>query len=168
MAEVRPETSSDRRLKKDTAAFYDAMSELIRVYQFRDRDRICCHGISVTQCYALEALVKRGPLTMNELAARLYLDKSTTSRVVGAMERKELIQRRTHAQDRRAVLLECTGKGRELHRRIRQAVERRDGRLLAGFAPAMRTGMIELMRRITRAAEERVEAAGGTCSTRDR
>ena len=37
-----------------------ALSALIRVYQFRDRDRICCHDVSVTQCYALEALVKLG------------------------------------------------------------------------------------------------------------
>jgi SAM-dependent methyltransferase len=28
---------------------YAALSDLVRVYQFRDRDRICCHDISVTQ-----------------------------------------------------------------------------------------------------------------------
>ena len=33
------------------------MADLVRVYQFRDRDHICCHDVSVTQCYALEMLV---------------------------------------------------------------------------------------------------------------
>jgi hypothetical protein len=31
-----------------------------RVYQFRDRDRICGHDISVTQCHALDVLILRG------------------------------------------------------------------------------------------------------------
>src|SRR4026208_275729 len=60
---------------------HEALAALVRVYQFRDRDRICCHDVSVTQCYALEALIRRGELTLNELARELYLDKSTASRV---------------------------------------------------------------------------------------
>jgi hypothetical protein len=35
--------TADPRLDQDAAALYDALSDLIRVYQFRDRDRICCH-----------------------------------------------------------------------------------------------------------------------------
>jgi len=167
MNEIEAGTAMDPGLELESAAFYDAMSGLIRVYQFRDRDRIGCHGISVTQCYALEALINSGPLTMNGLAGRLYLDKSTASRVVGAMERKGLIRKRTHSEDRRAVLLEGTRKGRELHRRIRRQIEERDKRLIATFAPAVRTGMIELIHRLTEAAEKRVKASGGTCSTVD-
>src|SRR5690606_18937495 len=48
----------DPQLARDAAALQRALSDLIRVYQFRDRDRICCHDISVSQCYALEALVE--------------------------------------------------------------------------------------------------------------
>ena len=81
------------RLDADAGALHDALSELVRVYQFRDRDRICCHDISVTQCYALEALLRRGPSGLNELAAELYLDKSTASRVVATLERKRYISR---------------------------------------------------------------------------
>ena len=55
-----PARSSD--LESDAAALQAAVSELVRVYQFRDRDRICCHDISVTQCYALETLVEHGPM----------------------------------------------------------------------------------------------------------
>jgi DNA-binding MarR family transcriptional regulator len=76
------------RLERDALALYHALNGLIRIYQFRDRDRICCHGISIAQCYGLEALVQDGPLMLNELASYLYLDKSTTSRVVDELERK--------------------------------------------------------------------------------
>jgi DNA-binding MarR family transcriptional regulator len=156
---------SNTQTGSDTAGFYDALSDFIRIYQFRDRDRILCHGISVTQCYALEALVKDGPLTLNELAGRLYLDKSTVSRVVAALEKKELIQRKTHAADRRAVHLDATPKGQKLHDRIRRDVEQRDQELLDDFPPSVRRGMIRLLRRLTAAAEGRVRTAGGTCSS---
>ena len=29
---------------------YEAVNQLIRVHQFRDRDYICCHDVSVAQC----------------------------------------------------------------------------------------------------------------------
>src|SRR6185436_17114243 len=93
------------RLEADAAALHEALCELVRVYQFRDRDRICCHDISVTQCYALEALLRRGPSGLNELAAELYLDKSTASRVVGALERKRYVSRAPHPEDGRAIVL---------------------------------------------------------------
>src|SRR5918993_2381450 len=92
----------------------DALAEFIRVYQLRDRDRICCHDVSVTQCYALDALVRRDLATMNELAADLCLDKSTASRVVATLERKGYVARATHPRDRRAVLLTATGAGKRL------------------------------------------------------
>ena len=75
-------------IRDEATRLYAALSDLVRVYQFRDRDRICCYDISVTQCYALEALAHAGPRTLNELAAELYLDKSTASRVVTTLERK--------------------------------------------------------------------------------
>jgi hypothetical protein len=47
-------------LDRDTRDLYAALSDLVRLYQFRDRDTICCHDISVTQCYALQALARGG------------------------------------------------------------------------------------------------------------
>jgi hypothetical protein len=61
MFTVPAKTALPARLEADAVALHEALSELVRVYQFRDRDRICCHDISVTQCYALDALLRRGP-----------------------------------------------------------------------------------------------------------
>ncbi len=160
-------TTTDPAVDRDAAALYEALSDLIRVYQFRDRDRICCHDISVTQCYALESLARRGPLTLNELAAELYLDKSTVSRVVNTIERKKLLRRRPHKQDRRAVQLEITGAGRRLHEVIRADIEERERRLIADFDPAARKALIDLVGRLAQAAKERVSTASGTCCSLD-
>jgi MarR family 2-MHQ and catechol resistance regulon transcriptional repressor len=89
-------------------ALQAAVADLVRVYQFRDRDRICCHDVSVTQCYALETLVEHGPMRLSALAERLYLDKSTTSRVVSTLVRKGYVGQRADAQDGRATTLIAT------------------------------------------------------------
>lgn len=158
-----PIVTEDPGLDRDTADLYDALSDLVRVYQFRDRDRICCYDISVTQCYALEALVRRGDMTLNDLAAHLYLDKSTASRVVDALERKGYVARSPHPQDRRAVLLEATDAGRALEGRIRESILEEERQLLAGFDPEIRRAMTHLLARLARAAAARVQAGGGSC-----
>ena len=86
VAERGAKPSSD--LQRDAVALQAAVSELVKVYQFRDRDRICCHDVSVTRCHALEALVEAGPMRLSALAERLFLDKSTTSRVVRTLVKK--------------------------------------------------------------------------------
>jgi DNA-binding MarR family transcriptional regulator len=154
-------TSADTALEQDTAELYDALSELVRVYQFRDRDRICCYDVSVTQCYGLEALVRRGGMTLNDLAALLYLDKSTASRVVDALERKGYVTRRPHPDDRRAVLLEATAAGRALEGKIRDSILAEERQLLAGFAPDVRQAMTQLLRQLARATAMRGEGGGG-------
>jgi len=149
----------------DTIAFHRALTELVRVYQFRDRDRICCYDVSVTQCYALEALVLRGPLTLNDLAAELYLDKSTASRVVDGLEKKGYAARQTHPESRRSVLLAATGSGRDLHARIEADIVAGEEQLLSEFAPGVRESMTRLIERLARAAAARIDTSGGTCCT---
>lgn len=150
------------QLQRDAVSLYDALSELVRVYQFRDRDKICCHDISVTQCYALDALVRSGPRTLNELAAALYLDKSTTSRVVTTLQRKGYVTRQTHPEDRRAVLVALTPAGEALHHRIQKDLVEETRELLKDFEPAVRQAAPALLMRLAQAAERRL--AGSSCS----
>jgi MarR family transcriptional regulator, 2-MHQ and catechol-resistance regulon repressor len=151
-----------RRLEAEATALHDALGELVRVYQFRDRDRICCHDISVTQCYALEALIRRGPSGLNELAAELYLDKSTASRVVAALERKRYAARAPHPADGRAVVLTATPTGRRLYERIRADLIAEAEDLLEDFEPEVRQAAARLLLRLARAAATRSGIAPGS------
>ncbi|MPZ21189.1 MAG: MarR family transcriptional regulator [Luteitalea sp.] len=146
---------SDASLQRHAEALHAAVSDLVRVYQFRDRDCICCHDISVTQCYALEALSEHGPLRLGALADRLYLDKSTTSRVVGALVRKGYVEPRRESGDRRAAALVVTRAGRRLYERITADLVEQQKALLQDLDPAIREGVTQVIRRFTRAAEAR-------------
>jgi len=151
-----PTDSRARGLAAESRALLAALTDLVRVYQFRDRDRICCHDVSVTQCYALEALVVSGPQRLNDLAARLRLDKSTASRVVDALERKGYASRLVDASDARAVALTATAAGRKLHRRIEDDLAREHEKIVADLTPEARRAAIEVVRRLAQAAERRI------------
>lgn len=154
---------SDPSLEADARELRGALSELIRVYSFRDRDRICCYDVSVTQCNALEAVAQHEPLTLNELAAALYLDKSTTSRVVDALAKKGYAVRAENPESRRSILVESTSEGRELLARIQQDLLDEEMRLLEDFEPEVRQAAARLIGRLARAAAARVDTSAGSC-----
>ena len=164
----RPATrpaAADDRLQADAEALHLALSALVRIYQYRDRDRICCHDISVTQCHALETLVERGPQRSQELSDALRLDKSTTTRVVDALVRKAYVERTPDPADRRAVTLRATAAGRRLYQRINAELVQQQAGLLADLDPALRAGTLEVIRRLAASAEQRFagDGRGATC-----
>jgi DNA-binding MarR family transcriptional regulator len=151
--------ADDGTLRRQGEAFHEAIAAFVRAYLVGERGRICCHDISLTQCYALDALLRRGPSTLNALAGELCLDKSTASRVVATLRRKGYVGRATHPGDGRAVLLDVTSAGRRLCERIRadRVAERTE--LLAGFSPEVREGITEVMRRLADATHQRMTCA---------
>lgn len=172
MSQIRSQTEShhDANLERDASALHTALSSLVRVYQFRDRDQICCYDISVTQCYALEALVEQGPMRSKTLSDALKLDKSTTTRVVDALVRKGYAERLPDADDARAVSLRVTRSGRGLYERINGALISQQMDLLRGLDPSVRAAATEVIRRLAKAAEARfvsgvsVGSCGPVCS----
>lgn len=157
-------SATDTTLERDATELHRALSDLVRVVQFRDRDRICCHDISVTQCYALEEMIRRGPSSLNELAAALYLDKSTASRVVDGLERKGHAARSPHPTDGRTLSIAATAAGRGLFDRIETEMLEEEKRLVSDFEPEVRRAMVLLLGRLARAANARIDCAA-SCST---
>jgi MarR family transcriptional regulator, 2-MHQ and catechol-resistance regulon repressor len=155
VAMKRATAAPDPNLEQDAAALHAAVSDLVRVYQFRDRDRICCHDISVTQCYALEAVAEHGPMRLGALAERMFLDKSTTSRVVATLVRKGYLSQSADPSDARASAIEATRSGRQLYSRITRDLVAQQHELLQDLDPELRDGVVAVIRRLARAAEKR-------------
>jgi MarR family 2-MHQ and catechol resistance regulon transcriptional repressor len=164
-AVASPHRPKAAALERDAVALQAAVSELVRVYQFRDRDRICCHDISVTQCYALETLVESGPLRLSGLAERLFLDKSTTSRVIGTLVKKGYVEQHADAADRRATDLRATVRGRRLYTRITADLVEQQKQLLQDLDPDVRAGVVKAIRGLARAADSRFRSgvSVGSC-----
>jgi MarR family 2-MHQ and catechol resistance regulon transcriptional repressor len=166
-----PDTKEEL-LERDAAALQAAVSELVRVYQFRDRDRICCHDISVTQCYALETLAEHGPMRLSALAERLFLDKSTTSRVVGTLVKKGYVEQHADESDGRATALQATIRGRRLCTRITNDLIDQHKQLLQDLDPDVRNGVVKVISGLARAADSRFRSgisvgSGASCCAPD-
>ena len=153
-----------RRPQKDAVALYHALNELIRIYQFRDRDRICCHDISITQCHALEGLVHHGPLMLNKLADYLHLDKSTTSRVVDSLERKGYATRLVHPDDSRALELKATPAGVRLHQVVMAEILKEEEGVLSDLSAEVRRALPGVLRKLAQAAANRSKRSNSGCS----
>lgn len=147
----------DSKLER-AEALYEAVNQLIRVHQFRDRESICCHSVSVAQCYALETLVKLGPLRLQSLADEMYLDKSTTSRVVDALLRKGYALKTLDPHDQRAVRLSLTPEGHKLYATIRKSLIAEEASMIADICPDVVDAALVLLEKLTAAARVRLGA----------
>jgi DNA-binding MarR family transcriptional regulator len=95
-------------------------------------DSSCC-GVTVSQCIALQHLLREGQMTAGDLARSMGVDASTVTRTTDALVREGHVERvRPETGDRRRVLLRLTAPGlslaRDLVRREEQFLEQALGR----------------------------------------
>jgi DNA-binding MarR family transcriptional regulator len=157
------DSGGDHSLDGDAIELHRAVTDLVRVYQFRDRKRICYHDVSVTQWYTLSALAVLGSPTLKELAEEMYLDKSTTSRVVDSLVRKGYARRVSEPDDGRVVHVEPTPEGLDLHERIEQHLIDQEKKLIADLDPVARKATATVIARLAQAAKERFSRESGIC-----
>jgi DNA-binding MarR family transcriptional regulator len=140
---------------------YEVFSALVRAYQFRDRDQVACHGLSVSQCYALEWLANQGPATMGVLARRMHLDLSTMTRVVDHLVQARLAERLADPHDRRICRVQITRRGQQHVDRIRADLVAEHKQVLAHVAPESREAVIEAVSRLLDAFLQRQAGMSG-------
>jgi MarR family transcriptional regulator, lower aerobic nicotinate degradation pathway regulator len=95
------------------------------------------------------------------LAARIGVDRNTSSVLVAQLEKRALIERRVNGADRRAWLLRLTKQGDELHERVRPAMRADQRRLLDALAPAERERFLDQLVRIIKANESYARPGAG-------
>ena len=153
----------DTELEQDAEALYAAVRRLIRTYQFRDRQRTCYHDISVTQCYALEAL-QSGAMRLNDLSEALRLEKSSASRMIDSLQDKGYVRRGADPADGRATIIDITPRGQRVHDDIVESLIEEKRELLAGVGKAARRAAIRIVDELSCVAEDRFGESGDGCT----
>jgi DNA-binding MarR family transcriptional regulator len=126
--EIRRFRAALRILERATAGGLEAESE-------------CC-GVTGAQCHFLLELDHAGSGTVNDLAARLELNKSTVSRTAETLVKDGLISRGESAADRRLAVLALTDAGRERIAVIHALCDRFYAAVLDRVPPAERETFI--------------------------
>lgn len=116
-------TDADDRLANDLSL---AVVRLARQLRFRRPDS----PVSLTQLSALATLAKDGPMTPGALATRERVRPPSMTRVIASLVELELVERSSHPDDRRQVLVAVSPAGAELFEAERRAgMEWLQGRL---------------------------------------
>jgi DNA-binding MarR family transcriptional regulator len=133
---------------------WTATKDLFKFLQFRDRDAMTACGLSVAQCYSLDAIGTQEQLTLNERAESLYITPSTASRTVEELVRKGLAERRQDPADRRAVCLTLTGQGQALFEALRQHLVQRQLAILQQIEPSSRRDVLTALQKLSQAIKD--------------
>ena len=111
-------------------------------------------GLSLPQFGILMQLHYRKDCGVSDISDRFDITNAAASQLVDKLVQSGLIQREEDPHDRRAKLLNLTGKGKEL---IQQGIEERyrwANRLAEKLTPVERTQVNEALNIMTRAAQE--------------
>ena len=136
------------RLTDQAWRLYHVANELVKQYQFRDRNDTVCYGITVLQCYLLEAL-ESGPMYMKDVAQALNVANSTTTRTSDALVAMGLIDRQPGKRDRRSVQIRLTEEGKAMLATIRRDIVAGNEVILEDLPEDVRDQVIDTIEKIS-------------------
>lgn len=89
---------------------------VMRLFQ---SETVLCEGVTFAQfCILDHAASRGGRIGLSDLHGLLSVEKSTTTRMVGPLVRRKLMEKATSAHDSRAIDLVLTEKGNEMHEQV--------------------------------------------------
>jgi len=130
----------------DIARFREIAQLLYRRLGMLQRDEICCSGVTVPQCYAMQILRGEGELAQGELAGRLGIDPSSATRAVDILVRNGNVERvRTEDGDRRKVMLRLSPAGEALTDKLMKTGDDLFAGFLSQFSRGERRELVRLL-----------------------
>ena len=139
-------------LEEGAERLHRVTKELIRRYQFRDWNQICCYEISISQCHILDVLAEEGDHTMQQLARRMFKSISTMTRVAGQLVRKGYIKRRQDPEDRRVVHVSITPQGKAIVTAINRDLVETQKAILNSIPPDQWAGAFKVLEALAQGA----------------
>ncbi len=112
------------------------------------------HGIARREWRLLAHLAAHGPLSPSALAEQIALDRARTSRAIGSLSAKGLVERVALPGDRRRALVALSDKGRALHAELFPQVAELNRRLLAALDDGLLASLDTALQRLDAQAQQ--------------
>jgi DNA-binding MarR family transcriptional regulator len=136
----------------DERDLQDAVGRFVRAFGLHQPDQTPCgQPVPVSEAHALGELARDGALRQSELAQRLRLEKSTTSRLVTQLISRGWAQRRPAPGDGRGVLVRLTGDGVSAAEQLAKARAARFAEVLDRVPAGDRADVLRALRILTEA-----------------
>ena len=121
----------------------------------------CCCGVTLSQCHTLMELDKQDNISLKDLSERLYLDKSTLSRIVEGLVNLGLVNREIPKTNRRTILIRLTKQGASVCKKINTGNNLYFQKVLKSLSKEQLQGFLDSFKIIvTRMTEEHKKNSG--------
>lgn len=108
---------------------------------------------------ALTIICQKGPLRMGELADLMQITPASTTRAVGCLVDKGLVERGRAVDDQRSIVVTATMAGRERYGELSQRVQRGLNQMLADFTPEEQVLLADYLERFVLAVDKLAASA---------
>ena len=96
----------------------------------------CLMGINIPQCHTIMEIGMANSLSVNALAEKMNVDKSTVSRQVEKLVQNDLVTRITTAEDRRKVNISLSPKGLDIYKQMNTVLNEQFSTAFQAIPPA--------------------------------
>ncbi|NOK63528.1 MAG: MarR family transcriptional regulator [Chloroflexi bacterium AL-W] len=132
--------------------FQEQMIAFIRAFGLHRPDQTPCgRSVSVAEAHTLMELTRTAPLTQNDLARRLRLEKSTVSRLVAQLDQRGWITRERNSHDGRALDITLTPEGTDIATDLATARQQIFDDLLQAIPDTKRATVLQALTILTEA-----------------
>lgn len=109
-------------MNKEVGRLRELTRQLVRSLGWLEKNEAACCGTTMAQCQAIIEIGRAEQLTLQEIAERLGVDKSTMSRTVDNLVRQGLASRNIDERDRRYINLCLTEAGKAVCQEIEDSM----------------------------------------------
>lgn len=142
----------------DREAFALHLGRVSRAWRARLDERLRVAGLTQARWHTLWQLARGGEgMTQRELARRVGVEGATLGRLLDALEKRRLVERRAVRGDRRAYHVHLTAAAQPILREIDRIAASLRGELLAGVSARDLRACIGVLERIAARLEKRPE-----------
>jgi DNA-binding MarR family transcriptional regulator len=116
--------------------------------------RVAPLGLTAVQAMVLNTLSDDDGAPAGRLGERVQLTSATLTGIIDRLENLGFAERRASKEDRRAVLVCLTGKGKRVVREIKTLVENANREFLSGLSPKEQTQLRSLLLKLRESRRE--------------
>lgn len=125
----------------------------VEAHALRD---IAAQRLGLSDFGVLEALLHKGPLTVKELGAKVMLTSGSMTAAIDRLEKRGLVERGGHKDDRRIRIICLTKAGEAFIREVFEDHKRAMEEAVAGIGKNDREVLIDMLRQLGTQAEQQL------------
>ncbi|MGL1894514.1 MAG: MarR family transcriptional regulator [Spirochaetaceae bacterium] len=133
-----------------------SITKLMKSVELGITPQILSEGLSQTQFIVLEALLHKGPLTVNEIIEKAFSSSGNIGLVIKNLEKLELVKKQVSEIDKRSRTIILTEKGRDVISNFFPKHVKTLNHLLSGINKEEKIELSGLMKKISLSIGEKL------------